>query len=90
MVDDGDTPGVKGETEGDIYMLNAKKLILLREVCGWTRTQMLEALAKEQGIYCSYPSLCSYELGRVKNPRTEIIQAIARLYDVKLEELLIS
>ncbi len=70
-------------------MLNAKKLKMLREACGWTRTQMLVALAKEQGTYCSYSCLCEYENGRIKNPRTNMLLAMARLYDICLEELLI-
>ena len=69
-------------------MIDGKKLRKLREACGWNPTQMLAHLAKEQGVYCSPSSLSSYELGRVKNCTPDTLFALAKLYDVKPEDLL--
>ena len=68
-------------------MLNAKKLRMLRSANGWSQTQMLEALAKEQRAYCSQSMLRQYELGRIKNCNHDLLMALARLYDVSVEDL---
>ena len=69
-------------------MVNGKKLRMLRQACGWTPTQLLAVLAKEHGVYVHPSSLSAYELDRVKNPPTEVLIALAKIYDVKLEDLL--
>lgn len=69
-------------------MLNAKKLKLLREASSWTPTQMLQALAKEQGTFCSQSELSRYESGHTKSCSVTLLLALAKLYDVEPEDLL--
>ena len=68
-------------------MLNGTKIKELREACGWTPTEMLSHLAKEQGMWCSPSSLRSYELGRTKDCSSGLLFAMAKLFDVKPEDL---
>ncbi len=88
LADDGGTLGISGRVKDGTTMLNAKKLRMLREACGWTPTEMLDHLAKEQNTYCSQTSLSAYELGRY-SPKTKMMFALAKLYSVSVEELLI-
>ena len=71
-------------------MLNNNKLKQLRKANGWTYTQMLSHLAKEQGVYCSPSSLSGYENGRTKNCPPHLLFALAALYSVEPQELLIN
>lgn len=70
-------------------MLDHKKLAELRKNNNWTYPQMLGHLAAEQGVYCTTQSMAAYEKGRTKNCPPHLLLAIARLYCVKPEELLI-
>ena len=71
-------------------MLNRKKLIMLREANGWTHTQMLQELAKSQGVFIAPASIAGYEKGTIEDCRPSLLFALARLYDVPPEDLLIS
>ena len=71
-------------------MLNHNKLRELREASGWTYNQLAQNLASQQSTYCSPQSLSAYEKGRIKNCSLHIAVALAKLYDVPLDDLLIN